>query len=364
MLAGDVRLKTYKIAVAPGDNIGPEVIAEGRKILERVAALGYCGFEFETFPWGAGHYLATGRAAPENIAEILRGFDAVYVGAHGDPARVPDAIASQQFMHPMRKGLDLYANVRPIKWYPGTEIPLRQTDPIDFVVVRENTEGEYSGTGGSVHPGTPHEVAMQTIVVTRRGAERIIRFAFELARKRNGKRYVHCVTKSNALKFVMELWDQVFAEVAAEYPDVRTTKAHVDSSSMYVISRPSSFDVIVATNLMGDIISDEAACVSGSIGLAASANLNPDRTGPSMFEPIHGSAPDIAGKGIANPVAAILAAGLMLDWLGETAAAQAVERAVEAVLAAREVRTPDLGGTAGTAEMTAAVLARLAFAAV
>ena len=352
-------MKTYKIAVAAGDNIGPEVIAQGLKVLERITELGHCKLEFETFPWGAGNYLETGRAAPENVAEILRGFDAVYVGAHGDPARVPDAIASQQFMHPMRKGLELYANVRPIKWFAGTEIPLRQTDPIDFVVVRENTEGEYSGTGGQVHAGTPHEVAMQMIVITRRGAERIIRYAFELARQRNGKRYVHCVTKSNALKFVMELWDTVFAEVAAEYPDIRTTKAHVDATSMYVISRPSSFDVIVATNLMGDIISDEAAAVAGSIGLAASANVNPDRTGPSMFEPIHGSAPDIAGKGIANPIAAILAAALMLDWIGEPAASRAVNHAVEAVLAERQVRTPDLGGTATTADMTAAVLAHL-----
>src|SRR5581483_7674992 len=185
--------------------------------------------------------------------------------------------------------------------------PIKSTEPIDFVIVRENTEGEYSSTGGRIHEGTPDEIAMMATVVTRRGAERIIRHAFELARKRNGKKYVHCVTKSNALKFTMTLWDEVFEEVAREFSDIRTTKAHVDATSMYVISRPHTFDVMVATNLMGDILSDEAACVSGSIGLAASANVNPSRTVPGMFEPIHGSAPDIAGKGIANPLATILA---------------------------------------------------------
>ena len=352
-------VKTYRIALIPGDNIGPEVVAEARIVLERLAAQGVCQFDFETFSWGAGHYLRTGRAAPEDIVEVLRPFDAIFMGAHGDPARVPDRMGSQQLMHPLRKGLDLYANVRPVKSLPGVESPLKATDPIDFVVVRENTEGEYSGVGGRVHAGTPQEVATQTTVMTRRGIERVMRFAFELARQRNQKKYVHCVTKSNALAHVMVLWDEVFGEVARDYPDVRTTKSHVDSSSMYVISRPASFDVVVATNLMGDILSDEAAAVVGSIGLAPSANVNPARTSPSMFEPIHGSAPDIAGKGIANPMAAMLAAAMMLEWLGESAAARRVETAVEHVLAQGSARTPDLGGSATTRDVTAAVLRAL-----
>ncbi|HEX2515275.1 MAG TPA: 3-isopropylmalate dehydrogenase [Chloroflexota bacterium] len=352
-------MKTYRVAVIPGDNIGPEVVAEGLRVLQRVAELGLCRFELETFPWGAGHYLATGRAAPESLVETLRPFHAIYLGAHGDPARVPDRIGSQQLMHPLRKGLDLYVNLRPVRTLPGVPTPLRASDPIDLVVVRENTEGEYSGVGGRVHRGTAHEVALQTTVVTRRGAQRVMRYAFELARRRDRQRYVHCVTKSNALANVMELWDEVFAQVAGEYPDVRTTRSHVDSSSMYLISRPADFDVLVATNLMGDILSDEAAAVCGSIGLAASANLNPEGGVPGMFEPVHGSAPDIAGKGIANPLAAILAGALLLDSLGEQEAARLVEDAVRAALAGGGGRTPDLGGSARTAEVTAAVLAAL-----
>ena len=355
-------MNEYRVAVIPGDNIGPEVVAEGLRVLRELENARICKFAFETFPWGAGHVLKAGRAAPEDVAQILHPFDAIYMGAHGDPANVPDRFSSQQLMHPIRKGLDLYANVRPVKWWPGTPIPLKQSDPIDFVVVRENTEGEYSNTGGSVHAGTPEEVAMMTTVITRRGAERIIRHAFETARKRNGKRYVHCVTKSNALAYVMVLWDTVFAEVAAQYPDIRTTKAHVDATAMYVITRPSTFDVLVTTNLMGDIISDESSAATGSIGLAPSANVNPERRKPAMFEPVHGSAPDIAGQEKANPTAAILAAAMMLDWLGESEAAQAIERSVGRVLEARRFVTPDLGGTARTSEVTGAILAELGLA--
>jgi tartrate dehydrogenase/decarboxylase/D-malate dehydrogenase len=353
-------VKRYRIAVVPGDNIGPEVIAEGCTLLRRLEELGYCRFEFERFPWGAGCYLRTGRAAPEHLVERLRPFDAIYFGAHGDPARVPDRIGSRQLMHPLRQGLELYVNLRPIRLLPGVASPLREPGPVDFVVVRENTEGEYAGAGGRVHRGTAQEVALQTTVVTRHGAERVMRFAFDLARRRDGKRYVHCVTKSNALAHVMELWDEVFAAVAVDYPDIRADRSHVDAMSMYLITRPADFDVIVTTNLMGDILSDEAAAVVGGLGLAGSANLNPERSGPSMFEPIHGSAPDIAGRGIANPLGAFRAAALMLEWLGERGAAQAVERAVDASLADGQARTRDLGGDASTAEMTAAVLGRLA----
>jgi len=358
-MRSEAKMNHSRIAVIPGDNIGPEVVAEGMRVLGHLQRLGYGHFSFEIFPWGARHFLETGRAAPENICEILKGFDAIYMGAHGDPERVPDRVGSQQLMHPIRKGFDLYANVRPVKWYKGTESPLKQTDPIDFVVVRENTEGEYAATGGRVHQGTPDEVAIQASVASRRGTERIMRYAFELARLRDGKKYVHCVTKSNALAYTMALWDEVFAQVAAEYPDIRTAKSHVDAMSMYVITRPASFDVVVATNLMGDIISDEAACVTGSIGLAASANIGPSRSVPSMFEPIHGSAPDIAGRGIANPIAAILAAALMLDWLGEVEMARKLDDAVQKVLAVGLVRTPDLHGRATTTAMTDAIIAEL-----
>ncbi len=349
----------YHIAVIPGDNIGPEVIAAGQQVLQALEAHGFGQFTCELFPWGAQHFLQTGRAAPENICDLLSDFDAIYMGAHGDPLHVPDRMGSQQLMHPIRKGFDLFANVRPIKWYAGTESPLKQTEPIDFVVVRENTEGEYAAAGGRVHQGTREEVAIQSSVVSRYGAERVMRYAFELARQRNGKKCVHCVTKSNALAHTMVLWDEVFVQVAAEYPDIRTTKSHVDAMSIYVITRPSSFDVVVATNLMGDIISDEGACVSGSIGLAASANINPSRQVPCMFEPIHGSAPDIAGQGIANPIGAILAVAMMLDWLGEAEAAALVEASVEMLLADGRIRTPDLGGRSLTTEVTAAILGNL-----
>ena len=352
-------MKTYRIAVIPGDNIGPEVVAEGLRVLERLQELGICAFTLESFPWGAGYYLETGRAAPEDVAARLRGFDAIYLGAQGDPARVPEHIPPQQLMHAIRKGLQLFANVRPVKWYPGTEMPIKNTEPIDYVIVRENTEGEYSGTGGRIHQGTEYETAMMATILTRPATERIMRYAFELARKRNGKKYVHSVTKAGALHLIMGFWDEVFTRVAADYPDVRTTKANVDATSMYLVTRAHTFDVMVTTNLMGDILSDEGACLCGSIGLAPSAQIAAAPGVPSMFEPIHGSAPDIAGKGIANPAATIFAAAMMLDWLGENEAAALINRAVEGVLAERAVRTPDLGGTASTKQMSDAIVARL-----
>jgi len=346
------------MAVIPGDNVGPEVVAQGLRVLKRLEDLGFCAFDTQSFSWGAGEYLRTGRAAPDpdEIVAVLREFDAIYFGAHGDPSRVPDWVASQQLMHPLRQGLDLYVNLRPIKLFHGVESPLKAPGDIDFVVVRENTEGEYSPIGGRAHPGLPHEVAVQTAVVTRQGAERVIRFAFELARARDQKRRVHCVTKSNAMVHIMSLWDEVFETIARQFPDIETSKSHVDATSMYLVSRPSTFDVIVATNLMGDILSDEAAAVTGSIGLAVGGNLNPERRYPSLFEPIHGSAPDIAGRGIANPLAAIGALALLLDWVGETLAASMVSGAIADVLARREVRTRDLGGDASTADMTDAII--------
>lgn len=352
-------MKRYRIAAIPGDNIGPEVVAQGLVVLRQLEALGLCGFDVEEFPWGAGHYLRTGRPMPEDGVETLRAFDALYLGAHGDPARVPDRVASRGLMHPIRQGLDLYVNLRPARLHRPEHSPLREPGEIDMVIVRENTEGEYAGVGGRVHVGTEHEAAIQTTVLTRRGSERVIRFAFELAHRRNGKKYVHAVTKSNALAHIMPFWDEVFDQVAGEYPDIRTDRSHIDAMSMYMISRPAEFDVIVATNLFGDIVSDEAAQVTGSIGLAGSANLDPTRRSPSMFEPIHGSAPDIAGLGVANPLAAMSAAAMMVNWLGEVDAAEALEGAIAGVLAEGVVRTRDLGGSASTIEMTDAVLSAL-----
>jgi tartrate dehydrogenase/decarboxylase/D-malate dehydrogenase len=339
--------------------IGPEVIAQGMRVLAKIEELGLCRFEFTEFPWGAQHYLDTGRAAPENIADILRPFDAIYYGAHGIPSKVPDVVAGRQLVSAMRKNLDLYVNYRPIRRFKGVESPLKDAREMDYVIVRENTEGEYSNVGGQLHTSTPQAIATQLIMVTRHGAERVMRFAFETARRRNRKKHVWCVTKSNAVAGAMQLWDDTFAEVAKDYPDITTSKSHVDAMSMYLITRYSEFDVVVTTNLMGDILSEEGATLAGSLGVAASANLRPDRSAPSMFEPSHGSAPDIAGTDTANPLAAIGAGALMLDWLGEGEAAKLVSGAIESVLAEAAVRTRDLGGTATTVQMTDAVIAAI-----
>jgi tartrate dehydrogenase/decarboxylase / D-malate dehydrogenase len=349
----------HRIAVIPGDNVGPEVMREGLKVLRKLEELGYASFRFEEFPWGAGYYLKTGSAMAENGLETLQGFDAIYFGAHGDPARVPEVVTSQGLMHRIRKAFSLYVNLRPARLLPGVVSPIRDKEEIDIALVRENSEGEYSGLGGRLHAGTPMEMATQVSVVTRQGAERIMRFAFDLARKRGGKRRVTAATKSNALNFTMPLWDEVFAEVSKEYPDIEPNKYHVDAFTMNLIRWPEWFDVIVATSMMGDLLSDEAAAIVGGLGMAPGANLNPERRYPSMCEPIHGSAPDIAGKGIANLVATILAGQMMLEWLGEERSAGLVRGAVEAVLAEGRVRTGDLGGSSSTSEVGDAVCREL-----
>ena len=350
-------MKRYRIALIAGDHIGPEVVAEGRRVLVALEGQGVCGFDCVELAGGGGHYLRTGAAMdPDGIAR-LKDCDAVYFGAHGDPARVPEHVTGQGMLHRIRKELELYVNLRPAVLLPGVRSPLRAPGEVDLVIVRENTEGEYSGIGGRLHVGTPLELGMQAIVVTRAGAERTIRFAFELARER--RRQLACVTKGSALGPVMGVWADVFDVVAADYPDVLAERVNVDAISMYLLARPASFDVIVATNLMGDILSDLSAQIVGGIGLAASANLDPTRRNPSLFEPIHGSAPDLAGRGVANPLGAIRAAALMLDWLGERVVARRIEEAVGGVLAEGVVRTRDLGGTASTTEMTDAVLDQL-----
>jgi tartrate dehydrogenase/decarboxylase / D-malate dehydrogenase len=314
--------------------------------------------DYEHFDWGAEYYFRNGRMMPANALDLLRPFHAIFLGAVGDP-KIPDHITLNGLLLPIRRTFDQFANVRPAILYAGVNSPLAQPGDIDMIVVRENTEGEYAQVGGFLYHQHPDEVAIQTAVFTRRGIDRVVRFAFELARKRNKKRHVTSITKSNAQGYGMVLWDRVFQSVASEYADLETDSLLVDAAAMNFIRRPSSFDVVVASNLFGDILSDISAILTGSIGLAASANLDPTRRFPSMFEPVHGSAPDIAGRGIVNPMAQILSAGMMLDHLGLPQAGQQVERAVAAVLADGKVRTPDLGGSSSTNEVTEAVIERL-----
>ena len=349
-----------RIALVPGDNIGPEVTAEARKTMQAAAEREGLRLEFTTFPWGAQHYLDTGAVMPEDGPDTLVTFDAIYLGAMGDPARVPDRVLSWGFTQKVRKRLRQYVNERPVKLRDGVRSPLADPGQIDMVVVRENAEGEYTNIGGPLYQEQEDELAIQTSVYTRRGIERVVRYAFALARTR--RRHVTSISKANALPFGMVLWDKVFAEVAAEYPDVESRRLNVDAAAMYLINKPSTVDVMVCANLFGDILSDEAAALAGGIGLAPGGNVNPERRYPSMFEPIHGSAPDIAGKGIANPLAAILAGAMLLRFVGNgeartTRAADSLESAVEQLLREGSVRTPDLGGGATTAEVGDAICA-------
>jgi tartrate dehydrogenase/decarboxylase/D-malate dehydrogenase len=350
-------VKTYRIASIPGDGIGIEVIAEGEKVLRDLAKKdGGFALEFAPFDWGSERYLRTGAYMPENPLEVLKKFDAIFFGAVGSP-KVPDHISLWGLRLPICQGFDQYANVRPARVLPGITSPLTKGSEIDWVIVRENTEGEYSGSGGRVHKGLPDEVATETSVFTRKGVERIHRFAFELAKKRPRK-HLTLVTKSNAQRHGMVLWDEVFYEVAKDYPDVRTDRQLVDAVTTSMTLKPSTLDTIVASNLHADILSDLAAALSGSLGIAPTANLNPERTFPSMFEPIHGSAFDITGKGVANPIATFWTASMMLEHLGEPKAAARLMAAIEKVTT-EKVFTPDLGGTARTADVTAAVLGAL-----
>jgi tartrate dehydrogenase/decarboxylase/D-malate dehydrogenase len=351
-------MQTYNLAVIAGDGIGQEVTPAALDILSAAGVRYGYSIACRHYEWGSDYYLRHGRMMPEDALEQLRAHDAILLGAVGHP-QIPDHVTLHGLLLPIRRGFDQYANVRPAVLYPGVTTPLRSGAPIDMVVVRENTEGEYAPVGGFLYYEQPAEVAVQTSVFTRRGCERIIRYAFELARRRGKKRHVCSITKSNAQSYSMVLWDRVFTDVAREYSEVQTESLLVDAAAMNFVRRPETFDVVVASNLFGDILSDLSAIVTGSIGLAASANLNPERRSPSMFEPVHGSAPDIAGKGLANPLAAILSAALLLDHLGEAQAANAVEAAVAAVLAEGKTLTVDLGGSSSTREVTAAVRASL-----
>jgi len=345
-------LKTYRIASIPGDGIGMEVIPAGIEVLQALAASEGFGLSFEHFDWSSERFKKTGAYIPQGGLEKLKGFDAIFFGAVGAPD-VPDHVSLWGLRLPICQGFDQYANVRPSRVLPGIEGPLKGEKGIDWVIIRENTEGEYSGSGGRVHTGLPDEVATETSVFTRKGVERIHRFAFELARKRPRK-HLTLVTKSNAQRHGMVLWDEVFFQVAKDFPEVKTQRILVDAVTTVMVLKPASLDVIVASNLHADILSDLAAALSGSLGIAPTANLNPERAFPSMFEPIHGSAFDITGKGVANPIATFWTASMMLEHLGEARAAARLMKAIETVTA-KKVFTPDLGGTARTRDVTEAV---------
>ncbi|MGR3756000.1 MAG: tartrate dehydrogenase [Tranquillimonas sp.] len=352
--------RTHRIAAIPGDGIGIEVVAAGLEVLEALAGRdGGFALEVEEFDWGTDRYKRTGAFMPADGADRLRGFDSILFGAVGAPD-VADHLTLWGLRLAICQPLDQYANVRPTRILPGIASPLRHAEAgtLDWVIVRENSEGEYAGQGGRSHPGLPLEIATDVAIFTRAGVERIMRFAFELARSRPRK-MLTVVTKSNAQRHGMVLWDEIAAQIAAEFPDVAWDKMLVDAMTVRMVQKPGSLDTIVATNLHADILSDLAAALAGSIGIAPTANLNPERTTPSMFEPIHGSAFDITGKGIANPVATFWTAAMMLEHLGEGDAAARLMDAVERVTADPALHTPDLGGTATTRSVTDAVLAAI-----
>jgi len=347
----------HRIAVMPGDGIGKEVVPEGLRVLEAVAGKFNIEFAFTEFDWSCDYYAKHRRMMPEDWFEQLTGFEAMFYGAVGWPATVPDHVSLWGSLIQFRRRFDQYVNLRPCKLMPGIPSPLAHKKPgdIDFVVVRENTEGEYSSVGGRMFEGTEREIVFQESVFTRKGVDRIVKFAFELARTRPAK-HVTSATKSNGISITMPYWDERFSAVAKDYPDIRTDQFHIDILSAHFVQRPERFDVVVGSNLFGDILSDLGPAVCGTIGIAPSANLNPERTFPSLFEPVHGSAPDIAGKGIANPIGQIWSGALMLDFLGYKSAADAVVAAIERVLADKDApKTPDLGGRATTVDLGRAI---------
>ena len=349
-------MRAHRIAAIPGDGIGKEVIAAGLDVLN-VLEQREQSFKLtvEQFPWGSDFFRHTGHLMPADGVATLKRFDAIFFGAVGDPA-IPDHVTLWGLRLPICQGLDQYANLRPARILPGIVPPLRDCAPgdLDWLILRENSEGEYSGSGGRVHQGLPEEVATEVAIFTRTGVSRIMRYAFELARKRPRK-HLTVVTKSNAQRHAMVMWDEIAAEVARDYVDVTWDKTLVDAMTTRMVLKPKSIDVVVASNLHADILTDLAAALAGSLGIAPTANLNPERKYPSMFEPIHGSAFDIVGKGIANPIATFWSAALMLDHLGEAAAASRLMAAIERVTADKANHTPDLGGRATTRQVTDAV---------
>lgn len=346
-------MKTYSIAQIPGDGIGADVIAAAWSVIESIAKTEGFAINSTEFPWSCAFYEETGAMMPADGIETLRAFDAIFLGAVGWPQQVPDSVSLHGLLLPIRKSFVQYANIRPHRLLPGVEGPLKAT-AFDILCIRENTEGEYSGAGGRVHQGSSDEVAVETSIFTRRGVERILRFGFEEARKR--RCMLASVTKSNAQKYSMVFWDDVTRQLSAEYPDVVVTSYHIDAMAARMVMAPESLDVVVASNLFGDILTDLGAAIQGGLGFAASAYINPDRTAPSMFEPVHGSAPDIAHLGIANPIAAIWSGAMMLDHLGEASAARRIMAALEATTASGIGTVP---GKDKTDAITRSVLAAI-----
>jgi tartrate dehydrogenase/decarboxylase/D-malate dehydrogenase len=349
-------MKNYRIATIPGDGIGTEVVPEGIRVLDAAAKKDGFSLTWEHLPWSCAYYRETGRMMPEGALELIRHHDAIFLGAVGFPG-VPDHLSLWGLLIPIRRTFRQYANVRPVRLIPGIASPLRDRNPgdIDFCIVRENNEGEYSSVGGRMYEGTEDEIAVQQSIFTRRGVDRILKYAFEVARRRP-KKHLTSATKSNGITVTMPFWDERFKLMSAQYPDVRTDQYHIDILTAHFVQHPDWFDVVVGSNLFGDILSDLGPGLTGTIGIAPSANLNPEREFPSMFEPVHGSAPDIAGKGVANPIGQIWSGAMMLEHLGHPAAAAAILRAIEAVIQSGP-RTRDLGGTATTADVGRAIAA-------
>ena len=357
-IAGPEPVTTFHIAVIAGDGIGKEVVPEGIRVLETAGRRFGFQLVWRRFDWSCETYVRTGKMMPADALQQLRPFDAIFLGAVGHP-EVPDHLSLWGLLIPIRRGFRQYVNLRPVRLLEGMETPLKHWKPgqIDFTIVRENNEGEYSDIGGRIYEGTDEETVVQQTVFTRRGVNRILRYAFELARKR--KKHLTSATKSNGIIHTMPFWDERFGAMSAEYPDVRADQYHIDILTAHFVRHPDWFDVVVGSNLFGDILSDLGPAVVGSIGIAPSANLNPEREFPSMFEPVHGSAPDIAGKGIANPVGQIWSGAMMLRHLGAEEAADAVENAVAETLAEGKVRTPDIGGKSSTEELGEAIAIRV-----
>ncbi|GGB37817.1 putative tartrate dehydrogenase/decarboxylase [Lentibacillus populi] len=344
-------MKNFQIALIPGDGIGPEVVAEGVKVLQAIEGMdASISFSFTTFPWGCEYYLQHGKMMDDDGLEQLKPFDAIYLGAVGYPG-VPDHISLRDLLIKIRKQFDQYVNLRPVTLLHSSLTPLKaKTEKdIDFLVIRENSEGEYAGAGDWLYKGMPEEVVLQTGVFSRKGTERIIRYAYEEARESN--RTLTSVSKGNALNYSMVFWDEVFAEVGKEYPDVKTYSYLVDAASLYFVTNPERFEIVVTSNLFGDILTDIGAAITGGMGLATGANVNPEKTFPSMFEPVHGSAPDIAGKGIANPLAAIWSISQLMDFFEEGQWGRAILHTIKRMLEDKEQLTPDLGGKASTSEV-------------
>ncbi|HEY3180884.1 MAG TPA: tartrate dehydrogenase [Casimicrobiaceae bacterium] len=354
-------MAAHRIAVMPGDGIGREVMPEGQRVVEAAAKKFAIDFAFTHYDWSCDYFARHGRMMPEDWFEQLKGFEAIYYGAVGWPATVPDHVSLWGSLIQFRRRFDQYVNLRPCRLMPGIATPLANRKPgdIDFVVVRENTEGEYSSVGGRMFEGTEREIVFQETIFSRKGVDRIMKFAFDLARTRPAK-HLTSATKSNGISITMPYWDERFSAMAANHTDIRTDQFHIDILCAHFVQRPQVFDVVVASNLFGDILSDLGPAVCGTIGIAPSANINPERTFPSLFEPVHGSAPDIAGRGIANPIGQIWSGALLLDFLGHRDAARAIVAAIEHVLADPAApRTPDLGGRATTSELGRAIAAAL-----